>query len=53
MPSLAAIFWDVSPIIAHLGPLTLRWYGLLFMSGFVVGTFVLTHIYKSEKVSPR
>ena len=50
---LAAIFWDVSPIIAHLGPLTLRWYGLFFMSGFVVGTFVLTHIYKSEKVSPR
>ncbi len=53
MSFLAAIFWDVSPIIAHLGPLTLRWYGLLFMSGFVVGTFVLTHIYRSEKVSPR
>lgn len=50
---LAYITWTVSPIIADLGPLTLRWYGLLFMSGFVVGTFVLSHIYKSEKVSPR
>ena len=53
MAPLNFITWDVSPIIAHLGPLTLRWYGLLFMSGFVVGTFVLTHIYRSEKVSPR
>ncbi|TGE25669.1 prolipoprotein diacylglyceryl transferase [Hymenobacter aquaticus] len=49
---LAFITWDVSPIIAHLGPLTLRWYGLLFMSGFVFGTFILSHIYKSERVSP-
>jgi phosphatidylglycerol:prolipoprotein diacylglycerol transferase len=50
---LAYINWGVSPIIAQLGPLTLRWYGLFFMSGFVVGTFILTHIYKSERVSPR
>ena len=50
---LAAILWNVDPILAHLGSLSLRWYGLLFMSGFVVGTFVLTHIYRSEKVSPR
>jgi len=50
---LAAITWDVSPIIAEIGPLTLRWYGLFFMSGFVVGTFILTHVYKMERVSPR
>lgn len=50
---LAYITWTASPIIAQLGPLTLRWYGLLFMSGFVIGTFVLTHIYKSEGVRPQ
>lgn len=50
---LAFIPWDVDPILAHLGPLTLRWYGLLFMSGFVVGTFILSHVYRSERVSPR
>ncbi|OWP63661.1 prolipoprotein diacylglyceryl transferase [Hymenobacter amundsenii] len=50
---LSAILWNPDPIIAHIGPLTLRWYGLLFMSGFVVGTFILSHIYRSEKVSPR
>ncbi|MCB2379679.1 prolipoprotein diacylglyceryl transferase [Hymenobacter sp. BT635] len=53
MSLLAFITWDVSPIIAEIGPLTLRWYGLLFMSGFVFGTFILSHIYKSERVSPR
>jgi phosphatidylglycerol:prolipoprotein diacylglycerol transferase len=53
MSLLASITWDVSPIIAQIGPLTLRWYGLLFMSGFVFGTFILSHIYKSERVSPR
>ncbi|GAA4015732.1 prolipoprotein diacylglyceryl transferase [Hymenobacter fastidiosus] len=50
---LAFITWTADPIIAHIGPLTLRWYGLLFMSGFVIGTFVLSHIYRSERVSPR
>jgi prolipoprotein diacylglyceryl transferase len=50
---LSYITWTADPILAHIGPLTLRWYGLLFMSGFVFGTFILSHIYKSERVSPR
>ena len=52
-PFLAAVFWNVNPIIAHIGPVTLRWYGLFFMLPFVVGTFILTHIYRSERVSPQ
>ncbi|HEX8505172.1 MAG TPA: prolipoprotein diacylglyceryl transferase [Hymenobacter sp.] len=52
-PFLAAIYWNVDPIIAHLGPITLRWYGLFFMLPFVVGTFILQHIYRSERVSPQ
>ncbi|AYA37232.1 prolipoprotein diacylglyceryl transferase [Hymenobacter oligotrophus] len=50
---LAYITWDISPILAQLGPLTLRWYGLLFALGFIIGSFILTHIYKAERVSPR
>ncbi|MDB5268714.1 MAG: hypothetical protein JWP58_1754 [Hymenobacter sp.] len=53
LPFLDAILWNVNPIIAHLGPVTLRWYGLFFMLPFVVGTFILTHIYRSERVSPQ
>ncbi|MGI4742978.1 MAG: prolipoprotein diacylglyceryl transferase [Janthinobacterium lividum] len=49
---LAYIPWNVSPIIAEVGPLLLRWYGILFALGFVIGSFVLTHIYKSEGVRP-
>jgi prolipoprotein diacylglyceryl transferase len=53
MSFLSAILWSPDPDIVNIGPLTLRWYGLLFMSGFVVGTFILSHIYKSERTSPR
>ena len=53
LPFLAAIYWNVDPIIAHFGPITLRWYGLFFMLPFVLGTFVLTHIYRSERTSPQ
>ena len=53
LPFLAAVFWNVNPIIAHIGPVTLRWYGLFFMLPFVVGTFILTHMYRSERVSPQ
>ncbi|WP_426060688.1 prolipoprotein diacylglyceryl transferase [Hymenobacter sp. B1770] len=63
LPFLAAIYWNVDPIIhafgpwsvfgTQLGPITLRWYGLFFMLPFVLGTFVLTHIYRSERTSPQ
>ena len=53
LPFLAAIYWNVDPVIAHFGPITLRWYGLFFMLPFVLGTFVLTHIYRSERTSPQ
>ena len=52
MHLLAFITWNADPIIAHLGPLLLRWYGVLFASGFVIGSFVLTHIFRSEGVRP-
>ncbi|MGI4872572.1 MAG: prolipoprotein diacylglyceryl transferase [Janthinobacterium lividum] len=49
---LAYITWNADPIIVHLGPLLLRWYGVLFALGFVIGSFVLPHIYKTEGVRP-
>ena len=52
-PFLAYLTWNLDPVIAHLGPVTPRWYGIFFMSGFVVCTYILTHIYRSERLSPR
>ena len=46
---ISSIFWDVSPEIMKLGPFSLRWYGLLFAFGFVLGYLILTKIYKLEK----
>jgi phosphatidylglycerol:prolipoprotein diacylglycerol transferase len=33
----AMIHWNVSPTLVHLGPLQLRWYGLMFLAGFLIG----------------
>jgi phosphatidylglycerol:prolipoprotein diacylglycerol transferase len=45
---LAFIEWSVSPEIFHLGPFSIRWYGLLFAMGFVVGYILMTWIFKRE-----
>lgn len=42
------IQWDVSPEFISLGPITVRWYGLLFASGFVIGYFIMQNIFKKE-----
>jgi len=53
LPLLAYLVWSPDPIMARIGPLTPRWYGLLFMLGFVVSTPVIQHIFRREHVSPR
>lgn len=46
---ISYITWDVSREIANIGPLSLRWYGLLFALAFVFGFIILTRVYKLEK----
>ncbi|PSR12380.1 MAG: prolipoprotein diacylglyceryl transferase, partial [Bacteroidetes bacterium] len=38
---LLAIEWTASPEIVQIGPLSLRWYGLLFALGFLLGLFMV------------
>ena len=40
--------WNVNPIIAKLGTFELRWYGLLFASGFLIGFQIMSHVFKKE-----
>lgn len=47
--SLAYITWSASPEILHLGPLTLRWYGLLFATGFLLGLYMVRKMFLAEK----
>jgi len=46
------IIWNIDPILLHLGPLQLRWYGLFFVGSFILGSFILTWIYKREGKDP-
>lgn len=43
------IHWNASPEIFNLGPLSVRWYGLLFASGFLIGYYIGERMFKSEK----
>jgi phosphatidylglycerol:prolipoprotein diacylglycerol transferase len=45
---LAFIEWSVSPEIFHLGPVSVRWYGLLFAMAFVAGYAIFTWVFKKE-----
>lgn len=45
------IHWNVSPDIFSLGPITIRWYGLLFALSFVIGFKIMLAIFKNEKKS--
>ena len=49
MDLLAYINWSVSPEIFKLGPFSIRWYGLLFALGFIVGYQIMFYIFKLEK----
>ncbi len=45
---LAYIYWNPDPVAFSLGPLQIRWYGLLFALPFVIGYFLMQHFYKRE-----
>ena len=45
------LIWNVDPEIFRLGPLAVRWYGLLFALGFLLGYCILLQIYRHEKRS--
>jgi phosphatidylglycerol:prolipoprotein diacylglycerol transferase len=47
------ILWDQSPEIWPGGPVPLRWYGLLFATGFFLGQTIITHIFKKEGKSEK
>ncbi|MBI2027799.1 MAG: prolipoprotein diacylglyceryl transferase [Deltaproteobacteria bacterium] len=50
MPHYIASYWlhDLSPIIVKLGPLTLRWYGVFFISGFIFAYFIFKKLIRQK-----
>lgn len=45
------IYWNVRPELVQLGPITIRWYGLLFATGFLVGHRIMAKLFLTDRVS--
>jgi phosphatidylglycerol:prolipoprotein diacylglycerol transferase len=46
------IYWNFDPVLIAVGPLSIRWYGILFVAAFFAGHALLARIFKAEGVPP-
>lgn len=53
MPILHYIIWNVNPTLFDLGGIGIRWYGLLFVVGFLVSQQVGMYIFQQEGKAAR
>ncbi len=44
-------FPNIDPVFLHLGPVQLRWYGLMYMISFIIGYFLLKRLAKAKKMA--
>jgi len=44
------ITWNVDPVLVHLGPLAIRWYGLLWATGIYATLLIVQKLFKHEKL---
>ena len=51
MINFLAIRWDVNPEMFALGPIHLRYYGVLFVLSFIAAYFVMRKIFRREQMS--
>lgn len=47
------IVWGIDPEIFAIGPIHVRWYGLLFASSFLIGHRLMLSIYKEENLEEK
>ena len=53
MSELLFVNWHLDPILLHLGNGGVRWYSLLFVSGFILGWYIFQWFFKREGVSDK
>lgn len=44
------VHWHLNPVFFHLGNLEIRWYSLLFVSGFIIGWYIFRWFFNREKI---
>lgn len=42
------IYWNADPVLISFGPLAVRWYGLAFAIGFLIGYNIVARMFKHE-----
>ena len=52
MSILLAIHWNASPELFSLGPFSVRWYGLMFAVGFLIGFYIMNKMFEFEGSNP-
>jgi len=50
MINFLAITWAPSPEIFSIGPIHLRYYSILFVSGFIIGYYIVSWFFKRENL---
>lgn len=43
-----ALYWDTDPLLLRLGPISLRYYGLLFALAFIHGFYLIRWVFQRE-----
>jgi phosphatidylglycerol---prolipoprotein diacylglyceryl transferase len=44
------ITWDLNPVALSLGPLEIRWYGIVYALGFFLGYYILRSVARSKRI---
>lgn len=50
---LTQIVWNADPVIFSLGPIAVRWYGLAFAIGFIIGYEIVSRMFRHEGAPER
>lgn len=50
---LDVIYWNANPIFFSIGPVSVRWYGLMFAIGFTIGYWIVSKMFRHEGAPER
>lgn len=50
---LDIVYWNADPILFSIGPVSVRWYGLMFAIGFAIGYLIVEKMFRHEGAPER